>query len=296
MKADIRFFGAIALFLGGGALLQYRSGTAGDFQRGHSDLTNQPAARTHPRFSSRVALQSPSARPREAVGFNPQRSAARIETLPGVIQRSEATLELARRWSCRDTGAALVWARQLPEDVRRKEALYLVVAEVGRKNLEAGLALVSEYDLGRPGYRLAGDLVAQWAERDAAAAWDWASKHANETGRADLLGRIAIVVAQSDPEAAAMLIAEGQFPDLEVRNQAAIAVIHKWTQRDPDDTAKWVRELPPGALLEEGVQALVETWAESDAPAAERWLASLPEGKMKASGEQAMQVVRVGTR
>jgi hypothetical protein len=118
-------------------------------------------------------------------------------------------------------------------------------------------------------------LTAQWADRDVQTALAWARQVPDENQRAGLLGRVVFALAQSDPEAAANVVA-GELPAGAAQDRACLSVAHQWALHDPASAAVWISRFPEGPLLEEAVRNLVGVWNLSDSQAAEQWLASFP--------------------
>ncbi len=90
-------------------------------------------------------------------------------------------------------------------------------------------------------------LTGQWAAHDFKAAHEWLRKQEPGDWRDQLMARIAYVGSQSDPAAAAQIVSK-EIPPGPRQAEAALSVLHQWTQRDPESAAAWVAAFPPSDL------------------------------------------------
>ena len=89
------------------------------------------------------------------------------------------------------------------------------------------------------------NLVQQWAGQDFVAAW--INEQPAGEQRDQMVARLAYVQSQTEPAAAADLVA-GQIPTGPIQNEATISVLHQWATRDMASATVWVNRFPPGAL------------------------------------------------
>lgn len=232
---------------------------------------------------------------RTIAATHPEQAAAWIESQADEARRMEATRELTQAWAELNPAASLAWAQGLSDAPRREQALEVVCLQVAQQDPGAALtAAIATGPLEEPGgarMSLIENLTAQWANRDVHAALDWARKVPDDTQRGALLNRVAFALAQSEPLAAATLVAT-EIPGGTAQDQAALTVVYQWALRDPASAATWVSRFPDGPQFGEIVQNLIGVWGEKDAAAAEQWLASLPTGAARGVGEQALREAR----
>lgn len=114
----------------------------------------------------------------------------------------------------------------------------------------------------------------RFAEHDIDAAIQWAEALESPEEKSAALGKIALVIAETDPVKAANLISESGIAgrDFDV---AVVQVIQRWAAISPPDAAAWVVLFDPGEARSAGLQSVLGTWAENDAQAALKWIATL---------------------
>jgi hypothetical protein len=61
----------------------------------------------------------------------------------------------------------------------------------------------------------------------------------------------------------------------------AVAIVQRWAQKSPLDTASWVTQFPDSPARDAAVQNLVSLWTAQDSQAALTWLQKLPEGNLQ---------------
>ncbi|EDY20620.1 hypothetical protein CfE428DRAFT_1817 [Chthoniobacter flavus Ellin428] len=94
---------------------------------------------------------------------------------------------------------------------------------------------------------LSASLIAQWATQDFEHAYEWTKAQEPDALRDDMLARLAYLRAQSDPVAAARLVAT-DISAGPARDEAVISVIHQWTLQDARGAALWAQSLPDESL------------------------------------------------
>lgn len=184
--------------------------------------------------------------------------------------------------------SALTAAREIKSPGERAKAL----AEVAWNALEtdpqlANQALLLLPDESREKTRLLEHLATRLAEQDPAAALAWADSLGTEQGIADAKARIALVLAESEPERAARLLSESGV-DGRGFDVAAVQVIERWAARTPADAAAWVLAFPPGAAREAGLKSVISHWAESDSQGVFTWMAGQENDAVRAEITLAM--------
>ena len=139
---------------------------------------------------------------------------------------------------------------ELPQAVQEENALYRLAAT----EPASAVQLAKEKGASVPSGVLE-NLVHQWANKDLAAALVWVEQLASGDERERLLGRIAYVLSETEPTAAATFVA-GQMNEGPLQNQAALSVIHQWATREFDAAKNWVATFPTGPLREQAEKEL----------------------------------------
>jgi len=80
---------------------------------------------------------------------------------------------------------------------------------------------------------------------NAATAWVLAKPEGG--ARDGVLGRIAFVLAENDPRAAANLAVKNMAPG-EIQTEAVMSIIHRWAMQDWEGARAWVDQFPEGAV------------------------------------------------
>jgi hypothetical protein len=94
---------------------------------------------------------------------------------------------------------------------------------------------------------LSASLIGQWAIKDFERAYEWTKAQEPGAPRDDMLARLAYLRAQTDPVAAARLVAT-DISTGPIRDEAVISVIHQWALRDARGAALWAQSLPDESL------------------------------------------------
>lgn len=224
---------------------------------------------------------------RRWTGGNPEEAAIWAAQQTGSVVRQEAIQQVALAWAETDLPKAVEWVAGLPSDAARSAVLGNLGYELARTAPVAALALVAALLPGLERDDLTVHAVSQWATLDALAATEWACAIPALALRERALASIVAAVADQNPEAAVILTTNAMWPG-ESQNQAAIAIIQRWTQQDPRSAAAWVQEFPSGDLQEAAIRNLVTVWSREGAEGPMGWLNSLPSDAMRAVGAEAL--------
>lgn len=135
--------------------------------------------------------------------------------------------------------------------------------------------------------RLLQHFALRLAESDPGAACAWASALESDDDRSLVCGRIAVVIAEKDPEKAAEVLSETGLAgrDFEV---SVVEVLQRWSAVDAVASMRWVVQFPAGRLREESLRTVMGRWLETDAPAAVTWLESIGDPSLKPEAERAI--------
>jgi hypothetical protein len=186
-----------------------------------------------------------------------------------------------------DLNAALDWVRTLPED-GNKEAVTLYLAyEAALTDPVEALEVAGSLEPTSQRDDLLVFAISQWATTDFAAAVQWADQDVMDPSlRQRLLAAVAVAAAGQDGTAAATLAAT-TLESGEEQNRAAIAIVQRWAQYEPEAAASWVAQFPDTPTRETAAQNLLALWAAQDNEAAGNWLRALPQGTLSNVGMNA---------
>ena len=203
------------------------------------------------------------------------------------LVRQEALTQVAFAWAESDLAKAVEWAANLPADEVQAVILVNLGYELARKEPVEALALAGTLLPVQDRDDLTLHAVSQWANTDALAATDWAHTIPGLALRERVLASIAMAMADQNPEAAVILTTQALWPG-ESQKQAAIAIVQRWSQQDPQGAASWVQQFPAGDLQETAVRNLIAVWSQGGSGKPVEWLNSLPEGTMRSIGADAL--------
>ncbi|HEY8966473.1 MAG TPA: hypothetical protein VIM58_08525 [Candidatus Methylacidiphilales bacterium] len=181
----------------------------------------------------------------------PQRGRAAPEPVAAAPEGRETVFaalktEAAER-TARNPAEALAWASGLSDDDLRQAARMNVLAVWAESDPRGALLQASAWDLGPASAYVRGTLLRQWAAVDFAGALDYAERQPPGEAREEMLGRLAMQGTEWSPSEAARMVAEEMAPG-SARDEAAIAVVHRWALGDPEEAASWAASFPDAAL------------------------------------------------
>lgn len=205
---------------------------------------------------------------------NPSAAAAWAEKQADPAVRQEALNQVALAWAESDLSKAIEWATSLPADGAKNVVLRNLGYEAARTEPLAALALASSLPPDCDRDALLVHAVSQWSGDDAQAATEWACKIKELPLRERVLAAIATAMADQNPETAVVLATQALWPGPS-QNQAAIAIVQRWTQQDPQRAASWVTEFPEGANKDIAIGNLLAVWSDKDPKASSAWQDSL---------------------
>ncbi len=123
---------------------------------------------------------------------------------------------------------------------------------------------------GAEARRLIAHFAMRMADDDPEAALEWARGLEQPAERDDAMGRIAVVISDSDPERAVALVSS-EVPEGLVRYRTVVQIAQRWSQSAPADAGKWIATLPQGGARKAALQNLANSWLGADAPAFAAW-------------------------
>ena len=172
---------------------------------------------------------------RFAAAAEPRRLAAWFEGNPDAAMRSRHAADVTRAYAAAHPQEALAWARRLPNDLQRINAVWAAVRTIADgDHARAGAMLVEIGDEELLNY-LAGNLVATWAKEEPLATLRWVETHAPKEWDTRRRTTTFHVWAREDPVAAAAHLPE--LADADERAWATHHVINATFQAVDDDEA-----------------------------------------------------------
>lgn len=217
------------------------SSPAGGFAAGFHAVTSDRDGVRRDAGLAEIAGRWIDRNPHEALDF-----ARRLPT--GEI-RATFLRQLLVAWAGKDAASALSWSDQLKDESEHRHARSTICIELAKKDPRRALELAIGHGADEASDGLLENLTMQWADRETTATMEWVRSQPSAEWKERLVARVAYVLAKTDPCAAACRVAEDMTPGAE-QNEAVISVVHQWALLDPEAAARWVGELPPGALQE----------------------------------------------
>ena len=217
---------------------------------------------------------------RRWAGEDPKTAADWVMRLPAGANRQAAISDVAVVWAGQDLAGAAAWAGQLPEGADRNAGLLNVAYEAARTEPVLALSLAMELPAGPSRDDLITHAASQWAAAAPEAAAQWAKQIPDAALRDRVLGAVATAWGDADAVAAATLAVESISPGRR-QNDAAVSVLQRWVQTDPDSAAAWVIQFPEGQLRDAALQNLVSLWTDQDRAGVAKWLENLDPGAIR---------------
>lgn len=143
--------------------------------------------------------------------------------------------------------AALSRAEHLSDPDEREVARANVFAAWAEADARAVFLHFAAHEAGEPGRYRRGVYFRLWARRDFKAALDYADRETVENRREEMLGWVALVVAEADPAEAATIADRDMRPGPE-RVETSMAILHQWARVDLSRAAVWADSFPHGPV------------------------------------------------
>jgi hypothetical protein len=183
-------------------------------------------------------------------------AAARLaESIDSPELRAEVLHWVAIWWGEKNPEAALAWASALKIGYEREAALTEATGRLAENDPAKALQLAASSFRADETSAALESFAQHWGEKDLPAALNWTRTLSPGAQRDTLLAHLAFVAAQEKPVAAARLVAE-ELPPGVIQNEAALAVLHQWAQRDFSAASSWVLHFPESALRDRAVAEL----------------------------------------
>lgn len=177
---------------------------------------------------------------------DPSTVAAVVIDMPAGYEREEALRLVCQGWGSQNGFAAMDWAAGLSETDDRASSMANVSIGMSQADPANALVTARQYGVVDNG-GLYQNMVALWAERDAAGAFDWVDTLPGGPEKDAMMERVAFAASKTSPADAAIL-ATSEISDGPIRDDAVLAVLHQWAMRDLAAASSWVMQFPQGQL------------------------------------------------
>jgi len=131
--------------------------------------------------------------------------------------------------------------------------------------------------------QLIGHFVMRLAAEDGDAAVEWARSLEDSGERSEALGRVAVVLANTDPQAAGEIVI-GEMEAGRARDRSTVQVVQRWSQAEPKAALDWAVSLESRPARQAGMKEAVARWMAADDEAVAVWLSSVDEGRLRSEG------------
>jgi hypothetical protein len=182
------------------------------------------------------------------------------EALESEARRQDAIHRVAATWAAANLEEALAWADQLADPSLKTTALGAICSALIKSEPALAMDLARKHGLFEKELEHAQNLVREWSSSDFSAALRWASSQPGHEQRDQILSRLILVRASSEPVEAARLVAEEISPGL-LQETTAVAVVQEWALRDLKGARDWVELFPDGPAREKATER-IQTIAE----------------------------------
>ncbi|MES2569738.1 MAG: hypothetical protein V4710_06740 [Verrucomicrobiota bacterium] len=183
------------------------------------------------------------------VRADPMAAARFAEAIPAGFAREETLRRVAQYWAAQDPVKTEIWAAELPDKNESRLTLVDVCLQISQANPCRAVQMAEQHDLGTMPGEILENLVQQWAAQDFSRAAAWIRERPTSEQRDEMVRRLALVQAQTDPAKAATLVVE-EIASGQIQDEAAVSVVHQWAARDLSGASAWIDLFPSGKLRE----------------------------------------------
>ena len=168
-------------------------------------------------------------------------------------QTDQLSSELSSALSTRDTRPVFTWLKSLPSGPARDNVILGLLDQVSvRSRLDLAL-WISERHVRQD---IICAALADLTVSDASAAQEWVSKVTPEVATPSVCqAAIALSWATYDPLRAAEFVSL-HMPEGVDQLRAAVGVVQRWAQKDPNECAKWIATMDDPALRQNAQEEL----------------------------------------
>jgi len=226
---------------------------------------------------------------------DPQALANWVEQKPTSPVRREALNNVATAWANKDLESAVAWARHLTDEDESRSGLMKIAYEAARTEPIEALRLAVEMSSNEVRDDLIAHAVNQWATQDPKAALSWVTEAIDPALQQRLLTDIATTWADNSPVDAATMAVKSMSPGKQ-QDDAVVAIVQRWMQKQPEQAAAWVVQFPEGNLRDAGLETVVKLWADKDLAEAGNWLNSFSSSSPGRDAAVAAYVEKLATQ
>lgn len=184
----------------------------------------------------------------------PEEASAWLGLLP-TDQQLALLDDVAVPWANGDSINAMNWARSLPDDAVRRQALATVAGEVIRSQPLMALKMAIDLPAGPQQDDLIRRGAMQWASEDADSAVAWIKEIPAGDLRNQAMSGAAVVWSASEPVPAANLALD-ELPPGRLLDDTVISIVQRWAQKNPAAATAWVEQFPAGSLRDTAMENL----------------------------------------
>lgn len=180
---------------------------------------------------------------------------------------------IAREWARKDPTATWDWVQEtVKEPVALAWALACVLEELAKLDPEEAVkrAEVVSKSGRLPKFLVPMAVARGWAEKDPAAAAEWAMGTGRARGRDSVLSRIAEKWAETDPGSSWALARK--IDNSEIRGRTFAEIARVWAGKEPREALAAIKAIEDDSDRDGALAGVVESWAEKDARKAAEFL------------------------
>ena len=179
------------------------------------------------------------------VALDPEAAANFARRLQSGPLRERILRKTVELWGVANTDAAMAWVVGGNERSGPETLLTVICLKVAETDPERAFLAAADYRFleRNPATGAAlGDLLRQWAEKDAPAALQWTLLQPAGEARERFLGRVVVAQARTAPTESMALVLRELSPGA-FQEEAVMAVLHQWALRDRTAARNWVSQL-----------------------------------------------------
>jgi hypothetical protein len=209
-------------------------------ERTDPDTLEESLANADPRSRDLVLEKSLP----ELVDEDAQAAARLAERQRDPYLREIAERIVSARWAHIAPEDASQWAASLANETDRDQAIEHVALELASSDPQGSLKLLERRSRGTQPDAATAGVIASWAGVDFDAALAWVEAQPQSQGLNEVLQRLVLLRANTDP-AAATRVADRMVGDEGARNEVFASIAQVWASRDPDGARIWAASLQP---------------------------------------------------
>jgi hypothetical protein len=189
-------------------------------------------------------------------------------------------------WAERDINDAVGWLESLPPSDVRYRGQLSVAREATRTQPETAIRVASRLPPSPERDALLEQAASEWATAAPEVTLIWLSELDDDPLKERLIGSIAATLSEGDSIGAAGMALDA-ITEGKLQQDVVVAVVQRWTQRDPVAAAEWVSQFPEDSLRAAAIANVVKLWSLQGHQAPAQWLGTLPPGPSRDEGLRA---------